>query len=65
MVYRNLMTLTAALTLSAGIFFFNRGPMILDYLGDGNWPTPALQYLTALSAASFTRLFGAIISKIT
>jgi signal transduction histidine kinase len=61
MVYRNLMTLTAALTLSAGIFFFNRGPMILDYLGDGILPAPPQRSLTVWSAIAFTRLFGAML----
>jgi hypothetical protein len=61
MVYRNLMTLTAALTLPVGIFFYNRGYMIVPYLGDGILPAPPQRSLTIWSAISFTRLFGSML----
>jgi signal transduction histidine kinase len=61
MIYRNLMTAAAVFLLVLGIFFALWGPMTLPYLGNGSLPTPAQQYLTAWSAISFTRLFGAML----
>ena len=61
MVYRSLMISTAVFMLVLGIFFALWGPMILPYLGDGGLPTPTRGNMTAWSAFSFTRLFGAML----
>jgi signal transduction histidine kinase len=61
MVYRSLMMSTAIFMLVMGIFFALWGPMILPYLGDGGLPTPTQGNLTAWSAISFTRFFGAML----
>src|SRR5262245_30551318 len=63
MVYRSLMTLTAALALIVGIYFYLWGPMALSYVGDGFvFPLPITQEnLKIWSAISFTRLFGAML----
>ena len=61
MVYRNLMISTAVFMLVLGIFFALWGPITLPYLGDGSLPTPTRGNMTAWSAFSFTRLFGAVL----
>jgi signal transduction histidine kinase len=61
MVYRSLMISTAILMLALGIFFAFWGPMMLPYLGDGGLPTPMKGNMTAWSAISFTRIFGAML----
>ena len=57
MIYRSLMTLTAAIALTMGIFFYGWGPMALSYLGEGFvFPLPVTQgNLKIWSAISFTR----------
>jgi signal transduction histidine kinase len=60
MIYRILMISTAIFMLAMGIFFALWGPMMLPYLGDGGFP-PMKGNVTAWSAFSFTRLFGAML----
>src|SRR5262245_56671428 len=61
MVYRSLMISTAVFMLILGIFFALWGPMTLPYLGDGGLPISMEGNMTAWSALSFTRLFGAML----
>src|SRR5262245_16612653 len=61
MVYRSLMTLTAALALTVGIFFYLWGPMAFYYLGEGSVSSLMQRNLKIMSAISFTRLFGAML----
>ncbi len=61
MIYRSLMISTAVFMLALGIFFALWGPMMLPYLGDGGLPTPMKGNMTAWSAISFTRIFGAML----
>ena len=61
MLYRSLMISTAVFMLVLGIFFALWGPMTLPYLGDGGFPTSMEGNMTAWSAFSFTRLFGAML----
>jgi len=61
MIYRSLMISTAVFMLVLGIFFALWGPIMLPYLGDGGLPTPMKGNMTAWSAISFTRIFGAML----
>jgi len=58
MVYRKLMTSTAAFMLVLGTLFVLLGPRILPYLGGVSWGELAQPPLTVRSAIPFTRLFG-------
>ena len=61
MVYRSLMTLTAAFMLILGTFFVLLGPRMLPYFGGISWIELAQPPVTIRGAISFTRLFGGML----